>query len=205
MLGGGPQHVQQMARVDWCHFAFVYPALDHLHPPFGPLGQRRFQVILDHRRAVHDFGRPDLGPGLMPAADLHLCVDIGANPLGRTIGLVETVSGLQPDVENALHHPAIQGFLGREIIMQVRLGQPSHVGNQLHGGAAKACLGKYLFGRLQDCPLAGAADLFLAWGSCIAVHGVVSRFLLTAWSGCGVVFLTIRSGTGPTQDQVQEV
>ena len=55
--------------------------------------------------------------------------------------------------------------------MQVRLGQARQICDQLHGGAAKACLGKNFFRRLQNKRFIVLADLVSAQGADIIGHG----------------------------------
>ena len=55
-------------------------------------------------------------------------------------------------------------FLGGEVIVEVRLRQPRHVGDQLHGGTPESRLGKDLFGGVQDGAFILAPDVRAAAG-----------------------------------------
>ena len=156
---------EQVARIDIIHLPRVDPAPDHRHAPLGPFHQRGFQVVLNDRRTVHHFGRPDLGARRVAAADFHLCVDIGADSLGRAGRVVEYVRSLQPILKDILHDLAIERLLGGEIVMQIGLGQPGHIGNKLHRRAAKPRLGKDFFRRLQNDPFILLPDFFFAQGT----------------------------------------
>ena len=139
-----------MLGVDRRHLALAGPALDHRGATAGPLPQGGFEIILDHRRAVHHFAGPDLAAGRVAARDFHLGVDIGPDAFDRAGGGVETVGGVQPDLEDVLDHRAVKLFLGGKIVVQVGLGQPRHVGDKLHRRPAEPGLGKHLFGGRQD-------------------------------------------------------
>ena len=116
-----------------------------------------------------------LGPGRLAFVLgnlIHLAVLLVAvNHLGRAVGGVKYVRRLQPDLENILHHLPVQRFLGGEIIVQIGLGQAGHIGNQLHRGPAKPCLGKDFFRCRQNKLFAFLAAFFLAAGAADGGHG----------------------------------
>ncbi len=165
-----PEHVEQVPRIDRGHPALVDPALDRADPARRPVPERGLEIVLDDRRAVHHLVRPDLRSERVATGNLHLGVDIGADPLGRAGGVVEHLRRAQPDLENLLHDLAVELLLRREVVVQVRLGQAGHVGDELHRRAAIARLGEDLLGSRKDHPLIFPADRFSLGRAVCRVH-----------------------------------
>ncbi len=98
---------------------------------------------------------------------------------------------MQPDLEDVLHHAAVKVFLGGKVVMQVRLRQPRHVGDQLHRRPPEPGFGKDLFRGLQDHPFVLAPDIRAARPLAARILGNIVHGhrwkLLTGWSGCGRV------------------
>src|SRR3989338_6707106 len=121
----------------------------------------------------------------MPARDFHLGLDIGPDPFDWTRRLIHAVRRMQPDLEDILHNAAVEILFRGKVIMQVRLGQPRHIRDQLHRRPAKACFREYFFRRLKNERFILLADFIAAQRAGGLGHGC--KFLLTAWSGYGAL------------------
>jgi len=129
VLGGGPDHVEQVAGVYGVNLAFGNPAVDDLDAAVCPRAEGGLQIVLDDRRALDDLVGPDLGAAGVGAADFHFFANIAAEGFAGAGGGVKALCRFQPDGENALDHLTVERQFGGEIVVQVGFGQAGGIGD----------------------------------------------------------------------------
>jgi hypothetical protein len=124
-----------MPRFHRLHQAAHYPAIDDLAFGFDPGANLILQVIPAMRCSMQDLVGENLRGIRTTARGINFRDDVSGESLGG-IGIgADLVARGQPLLEDALDQPAIQRFLGAEVIVEIGLRQPGALSD---GGGGRA-------------------------------------------------------------------
>ena len=139
-LGRGPEHDEKVARIDRRHLAVGDPALDNHHALVGDLAHVLPVRLLQEPRAVDDLAGEKTRFRSVLAGIFELCADIVSERVGRLPVRCDRVQGIVPTGDQMGDNRGIDLFLGREVVIDIGLGQAGCLGDFTGVGAPSMAL-----------------------------------------------------------------